>query len=342
MNPFCNPILRENNLQNPLVVADVGAANGIDQPWLQYTDMANVLCFGFEPFPPNFDALKPHNKVKYFLYAISSNVGEGVFWGSLTEGFLDLGNKREIYARYKKMIVLTETLDNLCNDKVLPPIDIIKIDSEGHEAYVLEGAERQLEKNTLFVKAEFTFRRNFGNSLHIIDDILVDKGFILFDISYGYRMMFNALGIGNALFLKDISSILSLSEKKEHIKIMVCKLISICLIINNINYAFFCLKESKKKCLFSSSEYNSIYDTITEICFTPTLLQKSKVKFKLCKVLFLLCHLLGGEMTSLSTPKDNSLFKSKWLFLKSRFLKKRNSQYLEKIYKSYTENMRNH
>jgi hypothetical protein len=240
------------------------------------------------------------------------------------------------------MIVLTETLDNLCNDKVLPPIDIIKIDSEGHEAYVLEGAERQLEKNTLFVKAEFTFRRNFGNSLHIIDDILVDKGFILFDISYGYRMMFNALEGGNALFLKDISSILSLSEKKEHIKIMVCKLISICLIINNINYAFFCLKESKKKCLFSSSEYNSIYDTITEICFTPTLLQKSKVKFKLCKVLFLLCHLLGGEMANLSAPKDNSLFKSKWLFLKSRFLKKRNSQYLEKIYKSYTENMRNH
>ena len=123
---------------------------------------------------------------------------------------------------------------------------------------------------------------------------------------------------------------------------MVCKLNSIFLLINNINYAFFCLKESKKKCLFSSSEYNLLYDMITEICFAPALLQKSKIKFKLCKVLFLLCHLLGGEMANLSAPKDNSLFKSKWLFLKSRFLKKRNSQYLEKIYKSYTENMRNH
>ena len=342
MNPFCNPILRENNLQNPLVVADVGAANGIDQPWLQYTDIANVLCFGFEPFPPNFDALKPHNKVKYFPYAISSNVGEGVFWGSSTEGFLDLGNKRAINARFKKMIVHTETLDNLCNDKVLPPIDIIKIDCEGHEAYVLKGAARQLEKNTLFVKAEFTFRRNLGNSLHIIDGILVDKGFILFGISYGYRIMFNALGLGNALFLKDISSILSLSEKKEHIKIMVCKLISICFMINNINYAFFCLKESRKKDLFSSSEYNSIYDTIAEFCFAPTLLQKSKIRFKLCKLLFLLCHLIGGGMFSLSTPKDNSLFKSNRLFLKSRFLKKRNSQYLEKIYKLHTENTKNH
>ena len=344
MNPFCNPILRENNLQNPLVVADVGAANGIDQPWLQYTDIANVLCFGFEPFPPNFDALKPHNKVKYFPYAISNNVGEGVFWGSSTEGFLDLGNnnEKEIDVRFKKMIVHTETLDNLCNDKVLPPIDIIKIDSEGHEAYVLEGAARQLEKNTLFVKAEFSFRRNLGNSLDKIEDILKDKGFILFNFSYGYGAMLNALGGGNALFLKSMSSILSLPEEKEHIKVMVCKLISICLLINNINYAFFCLKESKKKCLFSLSEYNSIYDSITEICFAPALLQKPKVKFKLCKLLFLLCHLTGGEMFSLSTPKDNSLMKSNRLFFKSRFLQKRNSQYLEKMYKSYTENTRNH
>ena len=341
MNPFYNPILKRINSQNPLVVADVGAANGINQPWLQYTDMANVLCFGFEPFPPNFDALKPHNKVKYFPYAISSNVGERVFWGNSTEGFLDLGNnnEKEIDARFKKIIVHTETLDNLCNEKVLPPVDIIKIDSEGHEAYVLEGAARQLEKNTLFVKAEFTFRRNMASSLHRIGDILGDKGFIPFGISYGYSLMFNALGQGNVLHLKDISSILSLSEEKEHIKIMVCKLISICLLINNINYAFFCLKESRKKDLFSSPEYNLLYDTITEICFAPALVlvKKSKIRFKLCKLSFLLCHLIGGEMSNLSTPKDNSLLKSNRLFFKSRFLQKRNSQYLEKIYKSYTE-----
>ena len=339
MNPFYNPILKRINSQNPLVVADVGAANGINQPWLQYTDMANVLCFGFEPFPPNFDALKPHNKVKYFPYAISSNVGERVFWGNSTQGFLDLGNnnEKEIDARFKKIIVHTETLDNLCNEKVLPPVDIIKIDSEDHEAYVLEGAARQLEKNTLFVKAEFTFRRNMASSLHRIGDILGDKGFIPFGISYGYSLMFNALGQGNVLHLKDISSILSLSEEKEHIKIMVCKLISICFMINNINYAFFCLKESRKKGLFSSSEYNLLYDTITEICFAPALVKKSKIGFKLCKLSFLLCHLIGGEMCNLSTPKDNSLFKSNRLFFKSRFLQKRNSQYLEKIYKSYTE-----
>ena len=338
MNPFCNPVLKGNNSQNPLVVADVGAAGGIDQPWLQYTNVANVLCFGFEPFPPNFDALKPHNKVKYFPYAISSSVGERVFWGHSTKGFLDLGNnnEKEIDVKFKKIIVRTETLDNLCNEKVLPPVDIIKIDSEDHEAYVLEGAARQLEKNTLFVKAEFTFRRNMASSLHRIGDILGDKGFIIFGISYGGRHMFKALGQGNVLYLKDISSILSLSDEKEHIKIMVCKLISICFMINNINYAFFCLKESRKEGLFSSSEYNLLYDTITEICFAPALVKKSKIRFKLCKLSFLLCHLLGGEMSSLSTPKDNSLIKSNKLFFKSRFLQKRNSQYLEKMYKLHT------
>ena len=344
MNPFYNFILKDNNLQNPLVVVDVGAAGGIEMPWLQYTDIANILCFGFEPFPPNFDALKLQNKVKYFPYAISNNVGEGAFWGNSTEGFLDLGNnnEKELDVRFKKIIVHIETLDNLCNEEVLPPIDIIKIDSEGHEVAVLEGAERQLEKHALFVKAEFSFRRNLGNSLDRIVDILRDKGFILFNFSCGYHNILNALGVGDALFLKNISSILSLPEEKEHIKIMVCKLISICLIINNINYAFFCLKESKKKCLFSSSEYNLLYDMITEICFAPALLQKSKIRFKLCKVLFLLCHLLGGVMHNQSTPKDNSLFKSNRLFFKSRFLRKRNSQYLEKIYKAYIEKTINH
>jgi len=344
MNPFCNLILKENNLQNPLVVADVGAAGGIEQTWLQYSDKANILCFGFEPFPPSFNVLKSHNKVKFFPYAISNNVGKAEFLGYSTVGFLHVGENmgKEVDERYEKMIVDTETLDNLCNKAVLPSIDILKIDAEYHEVAVLEGAERQLEKETLFVKAEFCFRRNLGNSLDRIVGILKDKGFILFNFSYGYSTMLNALGGGNALFLKSMSSILSLPEEKEHIKIMVCKLISICLIINNINYAFFCLKESKKKCLFSSSEYNLLYDMITEICFAPALLQKSKIKSKLCKVLFLLCHLLGGVMHNQSTPKDNSLFKSNRLFFKSRFLRKRNSQYLEKIYKAYIEKTINH
>jgi len=338
MNPFCNSVLRENNLQNPLVVADVGAAGGIEQTWLQYSDKANILCFGFEPFPPSFNVLKSHNKVKFFPYAISNNVGKAEFLGYSTVGFLHVGENmgKEVDERYEKMIVDTETLDNLCNKAVLPSIDILKIDAEYHEVAVLEGAERQLEKETLFVKAEFCFRRNLGNSLNRIEDILMDKGFILFNFQRNHSLMLNAVDSGDALFLKNISSILSLPEEKEYIKTMVCKLISICLIINNINYAFFCLKESSKKGLFSSSEYNSIYDTITEIFFAPALLQKSKIRFKLCKLLFVLCHLVGGEMPNQSTPKDNCLIKSNRLFFKSRFLQKRNSRRLEKMYKGYT------
>jgi FkbM family methyltransferase len=338
MNPFCNLILKENNLQNPLVVADVGAAEGIDQPWLQYADIANILCFGFEAFPPNFDVLKSHNKVKYFPYAISNNVGKAEFWGNATNGFLYVGEDKENEVNenisYEKLIVDTETLDNLCNKEVLPSIDVLKIDAEFHEVAVLEGAERQLEKNTLFVKAEFSFSRDLGNSIYRIVDILRAKGFILFDLSCGYYT-FNALGGGDALFLKNIFYVLSLLEEKEHIKIMVLKLISICLIVNNINYAFFCLKESSKKGLFTSSEYNSLYDTITEICFAPVALMKSgktKIKLKLCKLLFLLCHMFGGEMRNESTPKGNRLFKSDRLFFKSKFLQKKNSQYLEKLY----------
>ena len=87
MNPFCNPILKGNNLQNPLVVADVGAAGGIDQPWLKYSDIANILCFGFEPFPHNYNELKSINKVKYFPYAISNNDGESSILGALNMWF---------------------------------------------------------------------------------------------------------------------------------------------------------------------------------------------------------------------------------------------------------------
>ena len=48
--------------------------------------------------------------------------------------------------KYSKIEMLTSTIDEFCQKKNIEKIDLLKIDTEGHEEHVLKGAYKTLKK----------------------------------------------------------------------------------------------------------------------------------------------------------------------------------------------------
>ena len=55
-------------------------------------------------------------------------------------------NKKKL-EEFEKIEVKTNTIDNFCKSKKIKNIDLLKIDAEGHEEYILKGAINLLKKN---------------------------------------------------------------------------------------------------------------------------------------------------------------------------------------------------
>ena len=162
-------LLRER--AQTLVLVDVGARNGPRH----LEDLAeDVDVYAFEPNPEEYkklvegttDAAKlgmpqsPYKSVRYFPYALGNVDGQADFHvtpGPGACGLLepDLERLREIvwkgrryernfgddiFAGARTISVETKRLDAFAREQALPPIDLLKVDVEGSEYEVLEGA----------------------------------------------------------------------------------------------------------------------------------------------------------------------------------------------------------
>ena len=72
------------------------------------------------------------------------------------------------------------TLSDYFKVNDLRSIDLLKIDTEGHEAEVLKGANRMLKKNIRYILLEFHFSKIYQNYNRIkIENILEKNNFKL-------------------------------------------------------------------------------------------------------------------------------------------------------------------
>ena len=86
----------------------------------------------------------------------------------------------------KKVNTKVITLDDYCNDKNIQQIDILKIDTQGYEDKVLEGAIKLLKLNKIkLIELELIFSEIYQNPLNIYDveKYLIPNGYKLFGIS---------------------------------------------------------------------------------------------------------------------------------------------------------------
>lgn len=208
--PFTLKLIKENDLIIKLI--DVGCRNGVQE----LASLAEFIeAYGFEPNPVEYDKLisgktdalilcnvKPpkYKKIKYHALAISNRLGEDEFYVTPGPGACGLKEpdmksldrviwkgKRykknfgeDIFADYKKIKVKTKTLDSFISEQSFNHIDYLKIDVEGSEYEVLEGA-KDILLNTGVIKVEICFIpfRKEQKLFSDVDILLRDLGFEL-------------------------------------------------------------------------------------------------------------------------------------------------------------------
>jgi len=173
--------------------------------------------FAFEPHPPAFLALKEaicHPRFRPFNLALSDNAGKAQFFEYSALSSSNSMVKDAQYAVHTQsrpantLTVECETLDGICRTLDIDRIDVLKVDTEGHDLAVLRGARRMLaERRVRFVYVEFNTMLPkagaTGGALMPIGEILEPAGF-RFVASYPEHMMTTGelFVVSNALFFR--------------------------------------------------------------------------------------------------------------------------------------------
>lgn len=106
----------------------------------------------------------------------------------------------------KSETVRIDTIDGYCSRHAINTIDLLKIDTEGYEIPVLEGACSQLEAgNIAFILCEVGFTRSNTRNTYFADltEFLASRRysfFGLYDISHYWA---DGVSFGNALFVHE-------------------------------------------------------------------------------------------------------------------------------------------
>jgi FkbM family methyltransferase len=189
------------------VLMDIGARDGVMPQWKPIADVARII--GFEPDRDECDRLNGRSTgVEFIPSALAAGPGERPFY--LTEleycyGFMPCDEKyfgrfpNAINNAVRSQITLqADSLDNIVGKSPIPHIDFIKIDTEGSELDVLQGARNTLRNGRvlgLLVEVWWDPRLKNQPAFSDLDAFIRDHGFSFFDIEC-QRYPRNALPVG--------------------------------------------------------------------------------------------------------------------------------------------------
>tara|TARA_S200000501_G_scaffold361755_1_gene390403 strand:+ start:2332 stop:3027 length:696 start_codon:yes stop_codon:yes gene_type:complete len=180
-------------------IFDVGAHKGeFLENILSLKKKSVIYCF--EPQSSIFKNLKSKFKnktnISFFKLAISnanrfkrlninvktststfSSYNQNSIWKKIKD-FLLTGFKNKSIINSE--IVQTISLDNFCRKKKIKIIDLLKIDTEGHELQVLKGSKNLLKDKIKFILIEFHLSKIYKNyDIKKIEKILKKNNFVL-------------------------------------------------------------------------------------------------------------------------------------------------------------------
>ncbi len=152
------------NLTRRNIIFDVGGYDG--KTSLKYNQYLNNNCeiYTFEPFQESFQILKKNissNKnIKGFNFAVGNQDGEKDFYinnFSATNSFLPPSPEgikewgEGLYEAQKLVKVPTVTIDSFVRENNINQIDILKMDTQGTEHLIMEGAKETIAKGKIKV-----------------------------------------------------------------------------------------------------------------------------------------------------------------------------------------------
>ena len=197
-----------------LVIFDVGAYVGeVAATYKRVFPQSTIYCF--EPFPDSFHKLNRlcrDASIKAHQIAFSDKEGKTTFHINVdlscnsllppTESDFKCYSAKSI--KDGEIQVETNTLDNFCASAKISCIDILKLDVEGAEVKVLEGASRMLSKQAIkLIYSEVMFIPHYdgGCMFHELTAFLNRHGYTLFNLYHLKSAGNGQLRWGNAIFL---------------------------------------------------------------------------------------------------------------------------------------------
>lgn len=166
-----------------MTIFDVGA--NIGQSVVKFREAfpeARIFCF--EPVESVFDRLAENTKgderISLHKLALADSVGQRTIYltaDQTTNSFESTQNA------IGAVSVLVSTVDDFTGQNAIDRIDLLKVDVEGYDLKVLEGAKKCLQENRIvFVVVEVGFNKN--DSLHVsfenIRRFLASHGYVVF------------------------------------------------------------------------------------------------------------------------------------------------------------------
>ncbi|MEQ8247494.1 MAG: FkbM family methyltransferase [Alphaproteobacteria bacterium] len=301
-----------NNLldQAPLCVVDVGCAGGIDPTWRHAECGGAMFFFGFEASPEQFAKLAD-NSASFHQIAVSNRDGELEFHASGTVGSVsERPDREQLFGEsFTKVTVQCRTLISLRAEGVVPSLDVLKIDVEGHELEVLEGAKDLLKNETVAVKLEFPFDTSKKGSFVDLHSLLGHAGFRLFGLSYGQDLV-GAIEGGDGIYLMSIENILEGPRPRQR----VIKAFANAICIRQFDYARILVTRATENGIIEESEARVLRRQSDRLVALTDIFPFSFGRA--AAFAGLLSQLLAGRYArAKSTPKSNRLVPSKRLFI---------------------------
>lgn len=259
MDIFIEPAFSKYYQQCPLVLVDIGARGGLRAHWKCAEKYLKTI--GFEPDDRSFAELTQSDSAKYLNIGLYKEKTLLDLYLTRKEGctsilkpnrtFLDRFPNGENYDILKTIKIKTDTLDNQLQKHQIKDVDFIKIDTQGSELFILEGATESLG-NVFGLEVEVEFVQVYKDVPLFADvDSFVRKfGFQLFDLgepyytrsefSMNYGQQKGYLRATDALYLRTPESFgKTLEQIHDNVlkKSKVLRALSICFLYGYFDYA---------------------------------------------------------------------------------------------------------
>ncbi|MGD1120266.1 MAG: FkbM family methyltransferase [Dehalococcoidales bacterium] len=195
MTFYKSKLFRQLTEDNPIVLVDVGARGGLPPRWLPLKDSLKII--GFEPDAAEcqrLNAAAGDGRV-YYPIALAGNKGtvklnltRNADCASILKPNAELLNRfqsPEDFEVASQPEIPCDTLDNIATVNDIKYIDFVKVDTQGSELSILQGAEKTLSQRGVFgveVEVEFSLMYREQPLFADVAIFLRDRGFTLFDV----------------------------------------------------------------------------------------------------------------------------------------------------------------
>lgn len=262
MDCFIDPVFSACYREQPLVMVDIGASGGVDRRWERAARYLRVIAF--EPDRRAFDALQAAAVGESRTYLNSGLHRErGTLKFHLTRKqevssiflpnrrFLDRFPLAERFDVLETVDMEVDTLDSQLISCGVADVDFVKVDTQGSELFILEGASGVLGASVVGLEVEAAFTDVYdGQPLFpAVHDFLQRRGFQLFDLRpyYWKRAIGGRSGgrkgqlvFADCLYLRDVGAIETLvlgcaDSGARRAKLL--RLLSVCVLYGYLDYA---------------------------------------------------------------------------------------------------------